>query len=576
MTTKNIDLNLLHVAPENARAGSEPTPHVVEALAASIASPTGLLEPLKAYKSDQGYAVWDGGRRLAALIKLDIGAGLPDALKGGIPVIETTREVAEVASMATFVREDMHPAEKFLAWNALFDKGHSPDMIAAACGVATGDVERLLRFRTLAPEIFAAFQEGRFGLNVAFAFTLTTDHDAQRQLLASFGDQIPNDWRIRQMLRGEAVKAHDRRAQLVGAEAYEAAGGRFLRDLFSDREVDEDWQDVALLQKLYDAKLATLAEELAAEGWGDVLVREDAYGWRAGLMRVEPEGEDDAFTDEQKAASLAVITFGYQGNLQIERGWTYMPNVARAKAAGAADTPQKAKPAVYGFSHAGHETMTKVATVAAQDALAVNPALAYDAAVAHMAWVGVQSYGNHVHGPSKLTISYNDRPKVLSGTVREKLEAWGKRLPDTRAAFVQAVADLTADEKAELLALSYAASLDAVEPKISDQDSEARREIGWLARRGGVDFAAVWTPDADFLKAASKDALLAVVKELAPRELDRWTGAKKAALVEFVAQKAEQTGWTPQFLRDLIAEPEAPKPAAKPARKGRAKAKADA
>ena len=48
--------------------------------------------------------------------------------------------------------------------------------------------------------------------------------------------------------------------------------------------------------------------------------------------------------------------------------------------------------------------------------------------------------------------------------------------------------------------------------------------------------------------------------------------AKKGAMVEYVAQKAEALGWTPQLLRDLLVEPEAPKPD-KPARKGR-KAKA--
>lgn len=565
-----VPLSHLALAPENARAETVHDEAGIRALAGSITALGGLLEPLKGYADGEAVMVWDGGRRLLALRMLQ---QLPDGMAGGVPVIVTSQAEADLASHATFVREDMHPADRFLAWNALFDNGHSEDMIAAAVGASTRDVQRLLRFRSLAPEIFTAFKDGLMDLDAAFAFTLTTDHEAQRQVLASFGDRQPDAWSIKSALRESTVNARDKRARFVGAEDYEAAGGRFLRDLFSDHEVDADWLDVALLQKLYDAKIAALVDEVGGEGWGDVIVREDSWSWREGLMRVTAEGEDGAHTAEQMAESLAVVTVTYQGASEIHRGYTWMPNVARAKAAGAVETPQKAKPAVYGFSHAGHETMTKVATVAAQDALAINPALAYDAAVAHMAWVGVQSYGNHAHGPSKLAISYGDRPKVLSGAVREKLEAWAKRLPDTRAAFVEAVADLTAEEKADLLALSYAASLDAVEPKVTDQSSEARREIGWLARRGGVDFAAVWTPDAGFLKGASKDALLAVVKELAPREYDRWTGAKKAALVEFVAQKAEQTGWTPQFLRDLIAEPEAPKPAAKPARKGRAKAK---
>ena len=47
--------------------------------------------------------------------------------------------------------------------------------------------------------------------------------------------------------------------------------------------------------------------------------------------------------------------------------------------------------------------------------------------------------------------------------------------------------------------------------------------------------------------------------------------AKLAALVEFVAQKAAVHGWTPQLLRDLLVEPEAPK-ADKPKRGRKAKA----
>jgi ParB family chromosome partitioning protein len=52
----------------------------------------------------------------------------------------------------------------------------------------------------------------------------------------------------------------------VGAEAYEAAGGIILRDLFEHD--DGGWlQDPALLNRLVGEKLTIKAERVRAEGW---------------------------------------------------------------------------------------------------------------------------------------------------------------------------------------------------------------------------------------------------------------------------------------------------------------------
>jgi ParB family transcriptional regulator, chromosome partitioning protein len=561
-----VPLASLVLAPENARHGVDYDPAAITALAVSITALDGLIEPLKAYQDGDQVAVWDGGRRLAALKGY---VSLPPGLEAGIPVIITSRGEADLASLATFIREDMHPADRFLKWSEMFDRGHSPDMIAAACGVSTREVAQLLRFRMLAPEVLEAYRAGRMDFDAALAFTVTDNHERQKLALEAQGEGPIYAYHVKNALMRGSVRADDRRARWVGRDAYEAAGGRFLVDLFSHREIDETWQDVDKLQRLYDEKLAALVEEIGQEGWSDVLVSEDAYGWANGFTRMEPEGEDGVWSADQLAQGVAIVVFNYQGEPDIKRGWS---RIAKVKPTGDALPPAKAKPGLYGFSHEGHKRMTVVATTAVQSAVAADPALAYDAMVAQLAWVGVQPWGNHSRGPSKLGINYNDRPKALASDVRERLEAWRDRLPSERPAFVAAVAALSADDKADLLALSYAASLDAIEDKVTATASDARQEIGWLARRAGVDFAAVWTPDADFLKGASKDALLAVIKELTPREADRWADAKKGAMVEYVAQKAEALGWTPQLLRDLLVEPEAPK-AEKPARKGR-KAKA--
>ena len=68
---------------------------------------------------------------------------------------------------------------------------------------------------------------------------------------------------IKRLLTETAVRADDRRAIYVGADAYEKAGGIILRDLF-----DEDrggwYQDPALLEQLVFEKLKIDAEALKA------------------------------------------------------------------------------------------------------------------------------------------------------------------------------------------------------------------------------------------------------------------------------------------------------------------------
>ena len=68
------------------------------------------------------------------------------------------------------------------------------------------------------------------------------------------------------MLTEQAVHALDTRAVFIGAEAYTAAGGVILRDLFEDDDGGY-LQDAPLLERLVGEKLAAAAEEVRGEGW---------------------------------------------------------------------------------------------------------------------------------------------------------------------------------------------------------------------------------------------------------------------------------------------------------------------
>ena len=100
------------------------------------------------------------------------------------------------------------------------------------------------------------------------------------------------------------MRASDKRAQFVGLEAYEAAGGVILRDLFNSD--DGGWlQDPSLLDRLVVEKLEREAEAIRAEGWKWIEVAPDfPYGHTYDLRRLA--GEQRALTEEEATAHAAL------------------------------------------------------------------------------------------------------------------------------------------------------------------------------------------------------------------------------------------------------------------------------
>lgn len=75
------------------------------------------------------------------------------------------------------------------------------------------------------------------------------------------------------------------------------------------------------------------------------------------------------------------------GKLTIERAYF------RATAQSGGGTGEaKEKPA---FGHEGHQRMTRIATTAVRNAVAVNPAVAYDTMVAHQGWMVLRNRSDH-------------------------------------------------------------------------------------------------------------------------------------------------------------------------------------
>ncbi|MGO9474453.1 MAG: ParB N-terminal domain-containing protein [Rhodomicrobium sp.] len=244
----------------------------IESLAADIAR-RGLLQSLsvrpvlnEAGEETGHYGVQAGGRRLRALELLVKQKKL--AKNAPVPCIVRTEGYVEADSLAENTeREALHPLDQFRAFSALREKGEGEETIAAAFGVTAAVVKQRLKLANASPLLLKAFEDDEITLDELMAFCLADDHNRQEEVWAALKthwNKGPNE--IRRMLTEKTVRADDRRALFIGAEAYKAVGGIIIRDLFE--EDDGGYlQDPALLNRLVEEKLQAEADKLRAEGW---------------------------------------------------------------------------------------------------------------------------------------------------------------------------------------------------------------------------------------------------------------------------------------------------------------------
>jgi ParB family chromosome partitioning protein len=202
-------------------------------------------------------------------------------------------------------RAPLHPLDQFRAFQALREKGRSEEDIAAAFFVGVNVVKQRLRLASVAPTLLDIYAEDGMSLEQLMAFTVTADHARQEQVWQAIsGSWQKEPYQIRRILTEKAVRASDRRAVFVGLDAYEAAGGPVLRDLFQSD--DGGWlEDMALLDGLVAEKLKAEAETIAAEGWKWIEVAIDfPYGHTHGLRELEGVAID--LTSEEQATIVAL------------------------------------------------------------------------------------------------------------------------------------------------------------------------------------------------------------------------------------------------------------------------------
>ena len=272
-SSRDIPFNKLVLSQSNVRrvkAGVS-----IEELAEDIARRT-LLQSLNvrpvldAEGAETGmFEIPAGGRRYRALELLVKQKRLAKAAPVPCVVRDPGTDIlGEDDSLAENIqRAPLHPLDQFRAFLALREKGRSEEDIAAAFFVGVNVVKQRLRLASVAPALLDVYAEDGMSLEQLMAFTVTADHARQEQVWQAISGSWQNEpYQIRRMLTEKTVRASDRRAVFVSLDAYEAAGGVVLRDLFQSD--DGGWlEDITLLDGLVAEKLKAEAETIAAEGW---------------------------------------------------------------------------------------------------------------------------------------------------------------------------------------------------------------------------------------------------------------------------------------------------------------------
>ena len=303
--SRDIPFNRLVLSQSNVRrlkAGVS-----VEDLAEDIAR-RGLLQSLNVRPvldpegTDTGqFEIPAGGRRFRALERLVKQKRLSKTAPIPCIVRDPGTEVsaAEDSLAENVQRVSLHPLDQFRAFKALRDQGAGEEEIAARFFVPPAVVKQRLRLASVSEKLLGIYAEDGMTLEQLMAFTVTSDGARQEQVWEALQQSYNKEpYLIRRQLTESAVRASDRRSRFVGLDAYEAAGGVLLRDLFE--EDGGGWlQDVALLDRLATEKLAAEAEKIAGEGWKWIEVAVDfQYGRAQHLRRLEGV-EIELTSDEQ-------------------------------------------------------------------------------------------------------------------------------------------------------------------------------------------------------------------------------------------------------------------------------------
>jgi ParB family transcriptional regulator, chromosome partitioning protein len=650
--SRDIPFNKLVLSQSNVRrvkAGVS-----IEQLAESIAQRT-LLQSLSVRAVVDGdgnetgmFEVPAGGRRYRALEllvkqkRMSKTQAVPCVVReGGIAADDSVAENDE--------RVGLHPLDQFRAFQTLRDLGMSEEDIAARHFVNPAIVKQRLRLASVSPKLHEVYAEDGMTLEQFMAFSVTADHARQEQVWENVSRSgYDEPYQIRRLLTENTVRGSDRRAQFVGLDAYQQAGGGVLRDLFEHD--DGGWlQDVVLLDRLVTEKLKAEAETIAAEGWKWISVAvEFSYGHTHGLREIEGKPVDlspeeqatiDALnaeqakleTDYQDADELpdeidqrlgeiesalaafedrpmlyepaeiaragVFISIDSEGRLSLDRGYVRPEDEVPAtdtdveQGADASSTEgqeehpslQRTVIAVAGIAPDAEEDdedaarplpdrliieLTAHRTLALRDALAENPAIAFQAVLHNFVLTAFYRFAPSgscleigLRTPTFPAQAPGLRESVSAKAVEARHESWKSRLPKSESDLWDALTALDGGAQASLFAHCASFAVNAVyEPanrynqgRVSAHGVRTRLDqADVLAHAVGLDMVqAGWRPTVDnYLGRITKPRILEAVREAKGESSAQLIDdLKKAEMAKEAERLLDGSGWLPEPLR---------------------------
>lgn len=561
-----IPLNQLIASPRNVRRKDRKAD--IDALAASIAA-QGLLQNLCVVAADDGkYEVDAGGRRLSALKQLAKAGLIPrnHPVRCQVIAMEQGREASLTENIHRVAMDAMDEVD---AYALLVSGGLTADAVAQRFGVTRRHVDQRLALAGLSPRIKSAWKKGDVSLEAARAFCLVPDHAQQDAVFKSLGKPVTHAGSVRARMTDGRIRASDPTALFVGLDAYQAAGGRVLQDLF-----DEDMiflEDPALLTQLADTRLQQAYAPWLALGWSwvdhhigsthaDGLSHIRLYaGWRnptaeeqaeldrlaAEIAALDAQLEDSSTDDDERwsrkddleaayetirqaarcwspdamQVSGVLLTLDHRGQLRATEGVVRSSDqkLAAAFLKGVQTRTQDSGPATSdAYGQSSRERLPKslakelstLRTRIIRRGVSENADVALAVCVASLARRSLLGAEMPGVGISAHLWNEGDEPSLQASR-----EALAQSLPrDVHGALTWAL-DQSRERLMEVLGILVASTITLSHENVSSADGERQAVADLLAQHLDIDMAKHWTPDLAFWLQLSKAQLLKVLED---------------------------------------------------------------
>lgn len=594
----NLPLRTLRASPLNVRktGGAD-----LEPLVASIRA-HGVLQSLCVVDRGDHFEVVAGGRRLAALQQLAEQRFIDPEHAVPCQVVEELGAL-EASAAENLMREAMHPADEFDAFRAIADQGFTVAEIAARFGCTELLVRQRLKLANVSPRLLQLYREGKAQLGQMQALAIVDDHAAQEEAWdAATHDWQRQDYNLRERLTNAHVGAGDPRVRFVGLEAYRAAGGGVLEDLFGNRTV---LTDAALLNDLVAERLQARVDEVLAAGWawaearasidyselasykeaGRPDIREltpkefaRVNAIEARLLELTRLEDEEGMSDEQmeefdlleserdrineqraeiysaevKAASGVIVTPDRVIYARLKPGEKAGKGGSVAVGGHLRAAPGKGEKQPGELSQAAVQRLEAEASLKIAVDVADHPRVALVLLASELArpvfYSGHESrfvhigreHSNRMPGPVRQLVDESDAGRAL-----ERIEAeWKKRLPKAKGELIDWLYAQPEAVTHELLAFLVAREVESV--KLFPGSDRDVRDLAAAAR---VDLSATWSPCEDWLATLPKPVVVELVREAAGKTAAASLEKLKKDQLPAAALALLPAGWLPKPLR---------------------------